>query len=308
MSKQLPKRGRGMAKKSLDLIEAATEILAEIQPATVRAICYRLFVHELIPDMSKASTNKVSRLIVSARESGAIPWDWIVDETRSAERASLWQSPDAIIDAAVRGYRRDYWADQPRWVEVWSEKGTVRGTLAPVLNRYGVVFRVMHGYGSATALHDIADETTRADKRLIVLYVGDWDCSGLHMSEVDLPGRLSRYGGSAMIHRLALAEHDVDTDTDLPFFPASDKTGDPRYNWFVNRFGRRCWELDAMPPPELRDRVEETIVDLIDMDAWNRSLLVEKAEVDSMSLFAAEWKKSISVQASKYLDEAESTP
>lgn len=255
--------------------------------------------------MSKASTNKVSRLIVSARESGAIPWDWIVDETRSAERTQLWQSPDQIIDAAVRGYRRDYWADQPNWVEVWSEKGTVRGTLAPVLETYGVTFRVMHGYGSATAIHGIADETASADKPLIVIYVGDWDCSGLHMSEADLPGRLSRYGGQARIHRIALDRDDVDTGTDLPSFPASDKAGDPRHSWFVQRFGHRCWELDALPPPELRDRVEETIKSLIDSDAWNRSLLVEKAEVDSMSLFAAEWKKSILVQASKYLAESE---
>ena len=48
-------------------------------------------------------------------------------------------------------YRRDRWSDQPHWIEVWSEKGTVRGTLAPVLLDYGVTFRVMHGYGSTTA-------------------------------------------------------------------------------------------------------------------------------------------------------------
>lgn len=40
-----------------------------------------------------------------------------------------WENTDEIIAAAVRGYRRDYWQDQPRRVEVWSEKGTIRGTL-----------------------------------------------------------------------------------------------------------------------------------------------------------------------------------
>jgi hypothetical protein len=42
----------------------------------------------------------------------------------------------------------------PDRVEVWSEKGTVRGVLDPVLKEYGVGFRVMHGFGSATSVYD----------------------------------------------------------------------------------------------------------------------------------------------------------
>lgn len=129
---------RGKSKASLALVDAAVEILREIQPATVRAVCYRLFTAGLIPNMKKNSTDKVSKQLVWAREQGMLPWGWIVDETREAERAQQWASTDEIIDAAVRGYRRDYWQDQPNWLEVWSEKGTVRGTLAPVLSRYGV--------------------------------------------------------------------------------------------------------------------------------------------------------------------------
>jgi hypothetical protein len=36
----------------------------------------------------------------------------------------------------------------------FSLKGTIRGVLQPVLDEYGVGFRVMHGYGSATAVND----------------------------------------------------------------------------------------------------------------------------------------------------------
>lgn len=80
--------GRGKAQKSLDLIDAARAILREIQPATVRAVCYRLFVANVIDNMSKSQTNKVSRQLTWAREEGIIPWHWIVDETREAERIS----------------------------------------------------------------------------------------------------------------------------------------------------------------------------------------------------------------------------
>jgi len=117
----------------------------------------------LIPDMSKNSTNKVSTQLVWAREKGMVPWEWIVDETREAESVSTWSDPDQIIRAAVKGYRRNYWQDQQVRVEVWSEKGTVRGTLAPVLNKLGVTFRVMHGFASATAINEIAEMSNTSD-------------------------------------------------------------------------------------------------------------------------------------------------
>ena len=143
---------RGISKDSHRLIDASYQILEEIRPATVRAVCYRLFTMEIIPNMSKNSTGKVSKRLVYARENGLIPWEWIVDETREAERVSLWDNPDQIISSSIKGYRRDYWQDQPKRVEVWSEKGTVRGTLCPILEKYGVTFRAMHGYSSATVI------------------------------------------------------------------------------------------------------------------------------------------------------------
>lgn len=277
------RKTRGRARKSLELIDAAIRILDEIQPATVRAICYRLFVAKMIPSMEKTNTNKVSRLLVHAREAGDLPWEWIVDETREAERIITWDDPKALFNACVRQYRRDYWADQPKWIEVWSEKGTVRGTLASVLNDYGITFRVMHGYGSATVVNDVAEMTRNADKPLTVLYVGDRDPSGMHMSEIDLPDRLDRYGGDVEIIRVAIDHMDTLDAAAVPWFPASDKTGDRRHAWYVANFGTKCWELDALSPVLLRDRIEDEIVARIDMDAWEHSKRIEKAEHDSLT-------------------------
>jgi hypothetical protein len=183
--------GRGKSKASLKLIDACIEILAEIQPASVRAVCYRLFTMGLIPDMSKGSTNKVGSQLVYAREQGMVPWALIVDETRSPERVTQWSTPDEIITAAVGGYRMDYWQDQPRVVEVWQEKGTVGGTLAPVLHELYVTFRVMHGFASATSVNDIAEMSIDTDKPVIALYCGDFDPSGMYMSEVCVQRRLA---------------------------------------------------------------------------------------------------------------------
>ena len=293
------RQGRGKSKASLQLIDAAIKILEEIQPASVRAVCYRLFVAKLIPSMAKANTDKVSKQLVYARENGLLPWAWVVDETREAERIASWDSPEEIISTAVAQYRKDYWAMQPNWVEVWSEKGTIRGTLAPVLKNYGITFRVMHGYGSATSINSIAKETARHEKKLTVLYVGDWDPSGMQMSEIDLPDRLQRYGGSANIKRVALDECDVQDDTKLPFFEADSKSKDPRYKWFTQLYGHRCWEVDALSPPVLRERVEFAILDLLDAPAWMHAKKIEAAETESMKSILGTWK-SISRQADKY--------
>jgi len=294
------RRGRGRSANSLTLINAAIRILMEIQPASVRAVCYRLFTEKLTSDMSKKSTGAVGTQLVYAREVGLIDWNWIVDETREAERISSWSDPASIIEAAVSRYRKDYWEFQPCRVEVWSEKGTVRGTVAPVLKKYGVAFQVMHGYGSATSLHKIAQESVASDKPLTVFYIGDHDPSGRHMSDVDLPARLARYGGKANIIRLALDDTDTAPDSELPWFPASDKTEDKRHKWFTENFGQKCWEVDALPPPVLRARLDAAIAGLLDMDAWEHAIHIEKAEVESMQNIMGYFKASISNLGEKY--------
>jgi hypothetical protein len=81
--------GRGMHQATLDLVDQARRVLEENQPATVRAVCYRLFVAGAIDSMEKKNTQKVGRALVYARENDLIPWEWIVDETRSVERTPL---------------------------------------------------------------------------------------------------------------------------------------------------------------------------------------------------------------------------
>ena len=94
-------KARGRAQHSKDVIDVSYEILQEIKPATVRAVCYKLFVRRLMPSMAKSETNKISRLLRLARENNEIPWEWIVDETREAERISAWDNPQAYAHAVV---------------------------------------------------------------------------------------------------------------------------------------------------------------------------------------------------------------
>jgi hypothetical protein len=80
------KKGRGMAQRSLDLIEAMYVAAKAAQPITGRGIGYKLFTAGLIPSMATNEMQRVYRLLKMAREQGDIPWEWIVDETRAIER------------------------------------------------------------------------------------------------------------------------------------------------------------------------------------------------------------------------------
>jgi hypothetical protein len=121
--------------------------------------------------------------------------------------------------------------------------------------------------------------TLSLGKPLRVLYVGDFDPSGMGMSERDLSTRLEAYGAEDFrVIRVALTR--VDT-IGLPAFPASDKRKDPRYTWFVGAYGRECWELDAMNPNALRDKVDSAIRDYLDRDAWESCQQTEAVQVET---------------------------
>ena len=119
-------------------------IIAEAaQPITGRGVGYKLFTLGLIASMATKEMQRVYRLLKEARERGIIPWEWIVDESRAIERAPTWADPEEFARCAAQSYRRDFWDQQPHRVQVWSEKGTVRGVLAPVLDQLLAFSRCM---------------------------------------------------------------------------------------------------------------------------------------------------------------------
>jgi hypothetical protein len=185
-----------------------------------------------------------------------------------------------LQDVLTNCYWRDYWNTQPYNVEVWSEKSTVGGVLHPVLSQWGVNFRNLRGYTSATNAHDLAIRTKHSRKPFVALYVGDWDPSGLHMSEVDLPRRLGEYGGVVELRRVALTLDHTMLGEGLAL---EGKQKDTRHQWYVSRYQvNRFWELDGLDPRLLRDEVEHAIRSLVDPEAWDRCMTIEQAERESL--------------------------
>jgi len=303
--------GRGRSEKSLELVQLAHEILEQIQPASVRAVCYQLFVRGAIPGMDKASTNRVGALLTRAREEGEIPWEWIVQEGRAIESVAAWTDPAAFARTVQAAYRRNKWDGQPTRIIVVSEKGTVRGTLAPVLEEFEVEFLPVGGYASATRVKELAEARADGDKPMLLLYLGDHDPSGRGMSDEDLPRRVLRYLSNAPadkgawaaapvdfyaaewgleVRRIALTIEDtVELGEELGF-PAEDKANDSRYPWFAETFGPWCWELDALNPNILRTRLREAVQAELDPVQWARYVAAEQAERESITRTLDTWK------------------
>jgi hypothetical protein len=286
--------GRARHPKTIAFMERCKATLAEIQPATVRAVAYKRFVAKdpMVPSMDQRHVRKVSAALKWGREEGHIPWAWVVDETRRVEGWRTWRDPEEYAEEVADGYHKDRWLDQDYHIIVVSEKSTVAGMLRPVLRRYGVDFLSVHGYNSTTSAYNLASWSTSLaldGRQLVLLYCGDHDPSGRHMSDVDLPGRINdRYEGLAAIRRIALTEEDC-TDA-LPEHHADEKKDDPRYPWFLRTHGHRCWELDALDPNVLRERVGDAVREYIDVDKWNRADVAERAQIASLKQVLGEWQ------------------
>jgi hypothetical protein len=304
------RKGRGRAATTLAMIDRMTAITEGIQPCGVRAVAYQLFVRKLIESMETRVVKRVSELCTIAREEGTMPWEWITDQTRAEQSLPTWKDKKAFARVVRGAYRLNKWQYQPVHVGVLSEKGTIEGTIRPVLEKYEVPFQVLHGWSGATAVWDMALANIRRHQMTDLLYVGDYDPSGMYMSEVDLPKRLARYSSNNPavkdvsmewvrrtlkeigldVRRVALTPDDtIDLGRGLGF-PASDKgpqparrgkpatRGDSRYPWFVENVGDWSWELDALNPTILRERLEDEILAVLDRDAWDRAVSVEEVE------------------------------
>ena len=202
--------------------------------------------------MSRNGYAHVYRLLKEAREEGTIPWEWIVDETRSLSGVDLGQSR-SLCPRRARSYRRDFWNQQPVRVEVGPRRAPFAACCPGArrvcrrLPRDAWVLQRDH-------VHDVAQDYDGRD--LIVLYVGDYDPSGCSCrSTISRPARQVRRL-PRQVRRIALTREQT---------PACRRSlrrirsKDPRFRWFVRNYGDRCWELDAMDPNDLRALVEEAI-------------------------------------------------
>jgi hypothetical protein len=113
-----------------------------------------------------------------------------------------------------------------------------------------------------------------------VLYVTDHDPTGVFM-EGDLRSRLDAYGGEDVpVTRIALTTDQV-RRLGLPPNPAHPR--DSRTPAYVEQFGDRAWEIDAIPPDEFQRIIRSAVEELLDQEALVETRAQQEEEREQLA-------------------------
>jgi hypothetical protein len=263
----------------------------EYAPCTCRQIYYLGIGRHWQKDTGRSRRHyaTVVRLVGEMRETGELPWDWIADHTRFVRKDQMFASREEALRFWASAYRRDLWAAQARRVEVWCESDSIAGVIDEVARPNGVGLYVCRGHSSKTFVYEAVQSYRRLGKPVSVLYVGDWDPTGLAIP-ISLEERMARYsdrGGIEIdLRRVAVRPDDVQAG-DLVGHQVN--TADSNHR----RFAHECRlmgldpqtavEVEAIPPDVLRTRLEGAIDQLTNnVEAWNATIVAEESEREGL--------------------------
>lgn len=247
---------------------------------TLRQLYYRFIADDLLPEARRdkaLGTKNTERnykwlgdLVSKGRVAGHIDWAHITDRTRGSSGGdSGWASPAAAVASIRNWYSIPHWPGQANYVEVWVEKEALVDVISRPCGRWNVTYMACKGSPSTSVVRDAAlrfRQQQRAGRACTLVYLGDHDPTGLDIDR-DIEARLNLFRADVAVDRVALNMDQVQV---LNPPPSPVKVTDSRTTGYVDRFGTTdCWELDALPPDQLEQLVEDAILDRLDMAGWD---------------------------------------
>jgi hypothetical protein len=305
-------RDKKFGAEKLILLKHIDTILKEFDrqdiKVTLRQLYYQLVTKELIPN-KKSEYSRLSELLTDARYCGLVDWEAIEDRIRVPKMHSEFKDVPDLIESAKYSYRLDRWKGQENYVELWTEKDALSSILHPIANKWHIHFCVNRGYSSATAMYDASKRVAEAiddGKKVIILYLGDHDPSGEDMVR-DIRQRLIEFGGSGGYDGndeplLADEDEELDffhvtkialTDEQVKMYrppPNPAKMTDPRADAYVRQHGATSWEVDALRPDVMIKLVEQSILDLVDLEKMMQIQDKEKKDMKQLENFGKKVK------------------
>lgn len=279
---------RAFQPKALSTIAMANTILAEYRrqgfKLTLRQLYYQFVARDLLPNTMRSYKN-LGSVVSDGRMAGLIDWDSIEDRLRSVERVSTWESPETIIEAVAKQYKRDLWEGQMTRCEVWVEKDALTGVIEPTCRRLRVPWFACRGYVSQSAQYEAAqrfiEHFNAGVHRVVVFHLGDHDPSGIDMTrenreKINLLARADETGQAVEFQRLAL---NMDQVHEYRPPPNRAKVSDSRIEGYREEFGDESWELDALEPRVLADLIDDAVAAEIDDDLWVEQATRENSEL-----------------------------
>lgn len=253
---------------------------------TLRQLYYQLVSRDIIPNKQNEYA-KLSNLLKNGRMAGIVDWDSIEDRIREPDVPFSADSIQEAIFAVANQYRRDRQEGQNNYIEVWCEKDALSNILQRITHKYHVQLMINRGYSSCSAMYDASKRFKRAEKRgqdCKLLYFGDHDPSGLDMVR-DVSERLLEFDVSVEVKHIALTTEQVQFYAPPPN-PA--KITDPRAEWYISKYGKTSWEVDALQPQVLTKLISEEIESIIDLDQFEHMKRIETIEKKMLERIALE--------------------
>lgn len=267
------------------IVDRAREIVDGYEGGvTLRQVMYRLVSEGLLANTPPMYRRLSSRLAAARRE-GRFPD--LIDTLREIHVPPVWAGADAFVGEVPGWFRLDRTRGQEAAVYVAAEKDTLRLLLTGWLADLGIPVLVVRGFGSQSYA-DVVRERTAADPRpAVLLYVGDFDASGTDIER----DWVQRTGCWARTERVLLT-YDQVRAYELP--PAEGKRDDPRWKAFAARHGFDAnrpvqWEVEALPPDELRRLVLEAVDPYVDRRLLAAVIADERRQRRALAAFLAGW-------------------
>jgi hypothetical protein len=267
-------------------LEAINEIVnGEQDEITIRHLFYRLVGLGQI-EKTEAAYKSLCQHLSKWRRSGDVAWDSFADNTRWHLGTDTFNGLDEALANTVKCYRRNLWAQQSAYVEIWGEKDAISGILSREADPFGVRVFTCRGFASLTSLYSAAQtfkEQVERGKKIFIYYFGDHDPSGLDIDRAAAESFRDDFGVEVKFTRAAITPAQIE-EFDLPTRPVKKK--DTRAGGW--RGG--CVEVDSMPPTELKRIVCECISSHIDRREWEALQKTEAMERNTLNSFVASCK------------------
>ena len=280
----IPKRRRGgqspaaverFAREVAEFCAQLERIASTLEfKVSARGWCYLLEEHGL----SKGDFDAAQTLINACRKDGLLPVDFVaVDQSRAFEGQEVIWGDDAdgafdnIIEEAMdahAGYTpHSFWDDKDVYVQAAVEKVDLKGIFGPVFERFHIPYANFKGWSDLNIRVDRMrrfQEWEARGKRCVLLYCGDHDPGGLHISGflrsnmealTDAVGwspdhlEINRFGLNADFieeHGLTWIDGlETSSGEDLGD-PTHARHGDVHVQDYIARFGERKVEANAL--------------------------------------------------------------
>jgi hypothetical protein len=265
-------------------------VLKEHSPMTVRQVFYALTVRGVIEKTEAEYKCTVVRLLDDMRWSGDIDWTDISDSSRWINKPDSYSGVEDAIRQCAQFYRRDLWASNEDYVEIWCEKEALAGVIAQITYAYDVPLMVSRGFSSSSYLRSAATKITTVGKPTYIYQFGDHDPSGVWISEQiehDLERHLGDIGEFDLedfhFERVAITPEQI-ASLNLPTRPTKTEADGNRH---AKNFVGESVELDALPIDELHRLVRRVIQRHIDPRQLSILRTAEESERELLTALGA---------------------